>query len=419
MAVEEKITFLYTASGVAMSAEQNLRYYKEFQNIGDDLARFNLNRGGKNAFGFEFEQMHAASKNLQNMRMGKGEIIQVLDDNSKKDFMTTTANGGKSFQQAKAGYNGSNKYKTTQEKYKRQTIVVNKDNKEVIEHLIKKGKRYEESAISKESVQTFNSIMQTEGKIRGTLGLDDNTAPITAKLFEAGNQLAAASQVGAKAGQAAAALTAGMSFGKNMYAYIEGNKDLKEVLYDTAADTVKAWIGGFVGGSSSYLAMGMISQTAAGEIVKKAAKVVVETTVGSVLVSVGEITAVLSAAAGPAFLIGMSLGAGYAMCKSIRMRDKAYRNKMISANKALSQALHSMERAYNSLDQEVRAFCDLWDRSINDGFEKMLKSVSDNDFEGFSEGLDNILQLFDSHVLFKTEQEFDEFFFDDSAVLNL
>lgn len=414
MEVEEKITFLYTGSNAVENVEQNIQYYREFQNIGNDLSKLNLNRGSKNTYGFEFEDMHAVSKNIQNMKMNRGEIIHVLDDNSKRDFVTTTAKGGRTYQQAKAGYGGSNKYKITKEKYKRQTIVVDKNNKELIKYLEKRGIRYEESAISKKEAKTLDSFMQTEGKVRKTLGFD-NTAPITAKLYEAGSQLAAASQVGINAAKGAAALAAGMSFGKNMYAYIEGNKDLQEVLFDTVVDTTKAAIGGFVGGSASYLAAGMISETMIGTAIE----VFLETGFGATLISVGNITAVLSTAVVPTFLIGMAMGAGYAMCKSIKMREEVYRRKMADANSALSQALSSMKIAYDSLNQEVKNSCDFWDTNFDRGFEKMLKAVLNNDFEGFSEGLDIILRIFDSHVLFKTEKEFDDFFFDDLAVLNL
>lgn len=412
---EEKISFFYTGSNTVENTGQNLQYYREFQNIGDDLSKLNLNRGGNNTYGFVFEDMHAASKNIQNIKTNSGEVIHVLDDNSKRDFVTTTAKGGKTYQQAKAGYNGTNKYKITKGKYKGQTIVVDKNNKELIEYLEKRGIRYEESGISNKEAKALGSCMQTEGKIRKILGKTDNTAPITAKLYEAGNQLAAASQVGINTAKSAAALAAGMSFGKNMYAYIEGNKDLQEVLFDTVGDATKAAIGGFVGGTTSYFVTGMISES----VVRAVTEVIVKTTFGTVLVSVGEITADLSATAGPVFLIGMAIGAGCAMCKSIRLRDERYRKKMAATNRVLSQALSSMKLAYNDLNKELKDFCDFWNVSFDRGFEKVLKSVSDNDFKGFSEGLDIILQVFDAHVLFKTEKQFDDFFFDDLAILNL
>lgn len=416
MGINEKITFYYTGSQAVVNAGQNLQYYEEFQKIGEDLAKLNLNRGGKYTYGFEFEQMHAASKNLQNMKKGNGEIIRVLDDNSKADFVTIMADGKETFQQAKVGYHGSNKYKITKKKYEDQTIVVDKGNTEQIAHLNKEGLKNEMSNISEEAAKRMDSIMQTEGKIRGKLNLDDTKAPITAELYKAGNQLAAASQAGIHAAKSTAALAAGMSFGKNMYAYIEGNKDLREMLFDTAADTAKAALGGFAGGSVSYLAAGMVSKTVVGQAITG---VIVKAASGTVLVTAGSITAALSAAAGPAFLMGMAIGAGYAMCQSAKIRAEIYHKKMVGANRALSQALISMRMAYNSLEQEIKDFFDFWDASIDVGFEKILKAVSDNDFKGFSEGLDSILQVFDSQVIFKTEKEFDDFFFDDSVVLNL
>ncbi len=43
MGVDEKITFYYTGSQAVVNAGQNLQYYEEFQKIGEDLAKLNLN----------------------------------------------------------------------------------------------------------------------------------------------------------------------------------------------------------------------------------------------------------------------------------------------------------------------------------------------------------------------------------------
>ena len=49
----------------------------------------------------------------------------------------------------------------------------------------------------------------------------------------------------------------------------------------------------------------------------------------------------------------------------------------------------------------------------------LLESMLNNDFEQMSDGINHILNVFGEAVLFKNMDEFDSFFFDDNAVLNL
>jgi hypothetical protein len=349
------------------------------------------------------------------MKIHNNEVVYVLDNNGIADFKVIDANGNVSYQQAKAGYHGSNKYKITKEKYGDQVLVVDKGNNELIERAEKIGIQSKESTISKEQAERLTGIMESEGKVRGQVGLS-NTAPITSKLYALSQEIKAANVAGLDSAKGAAALAGGMSFGKNFYMYMEGNIDLQELVLDTTKDTVVAGVGGYAAGAVGYVVSGVVSETIIGTAVTN---VVVSMGMESMLVSVGSVMATVSAATGPLFLAGMAIGTGIAVCQSLKAKSEAYRRKMSQANRAINQALQAMEAAYNSMNQDLKDFCEFWDNSFERGFEKLLNATMCDDFEGFAEGLDIISTVFDSHVLFRTEREFDDFFFDDEAVLTI
>jgi hypothetical protein len=415
MQSDDKVKFCYTTVCEIEKAEQNAIYYKAMKNVESELCTLNLNRGGKQTYGFVFEDLHTSTQNIENMKIHNNEVVYVLDNNGIADFKVIDANGNVSYQQAKAGYHGSNKYKITKEKYGDQVLVVDKGNNELIERAEKIGIQSKESTISKEQAERLTGIMESEGKVRGQVGLS-NTAPITSKLYALSQEIKAANVAGLDSAKGAAALAGGMSFGKNFYMYMEGNIDLQELVLDTTKDTVVAGVGGYAAGAVGYVVSGVVSETIIGTAVTN---VVVSMGMESMLVSVGSVMATVSAATGPLFLAGMAIGTGIAVCQSLKAKSEAYRRKMSQANRAINQALQAMEAAYNSMNQDLKDFCEFWDNSFERGFEKLLNATMCDDFEGFAEGLDIISTVFDSHVLFRTEREFDDFFFDDEAVLTI
>lgn len=418
---DDKITFSYSLAHELSVWEQNVQYQKALQMVEHEMATLNLNRGGgrlDNLSGFVFENLHTSNTNRQYMTSGTKEVLQMIDDNGIADMRHLSPEGKVSYQQAKMGYTGSNKYKITKEKYGDQVLVTNKGNREVIEHGNKIGLEVRESRISKEMSDTMAGVMKGEGKLRQQLRLS-NTAPVTAKLYALSEQLQNANVMGLKAAKGAAALTAGISFGKNMYEFIEGNADLRDLLLNTAKDTVLSAGSAYVAGGAGYLVSGLAANSVVGTLAAQAANVIVSTQIGATIVSLGPIVATMSAAAGPVFLIGMAIGTGSAIIKSIKVHSNEYKNKISQLNRVLNQALSSMKEAYEDLDQTIKEAFDFWDQSFEDGFKRMLSATLDNDFAEFSLGLDIVLNVFDAHVLFRDMDEFDDFFFDDNAVLNL
>ncbi len=400
---ENTITIFYEGADMVINGAQNQRYYAALEDAKQKLVSLNLNRGGKNTYGFTFEPMHAAKKNISNLKSSNGEIIEVIDDNGPADFRTIDAKGNVTYQQAKVGYHGSNKSRLLNKLYKKMPRIIDKNNDETIKYAQEKNIPYEESAVSKGQAKALTKVMQTEGKVRQEFGLS-NTGPVVGNLYMTAMQMEAAHVAGIKTAKGAAPLATGIILGKNFYEFLEGDVELREMLFDSAKEAAKSQTYAYIGGATNYLVAGVTAK-----FMKD-----------SVLFSVGQSFGVLlPTAAVPIFLLGMALGAGCAMCKSIKVKNEQYRRKKEQINATIGQALSAMQMAYNSLDQELKEFCAFWDSSFDQGFRQMMASVSGNDFEGFCDGLETVLQVFDAHVLFKTEQDFDDFFFNDDAVLNL
>ncbi|MCI9500642.1 MAG: hypothetical protein HFG76_01310 [Hungatella sp.] len=406
---DNKIVFTYEMTRELNTVHENIQYQKALQNVEKELSSLNLSRGGKNADGFVFECLHVAEKNKRNMQKGNGYVLDVIDNNGIADFRMVDRAGHVSYQQAKTGYHGPNKYKIAKESYNGQTLVVDKGNQELVEYAQSISLPVEESPVSKDMAHSLTEVMKQEGKIRQKIGLS-NTGPITSNLYIAAEQLSYAHTAGLNAAKGSAAFAAGVSMGKNMYGLIEGDKDLREFFLETSAETATAVGGAYVMGATGYLASGVATNVA---------EVLITTGGGQTIVSLGSVFATMSVAAGPVFLFGMAVGTGYSVIKSVKERSNQYSRKMSQLNRIMGQALASMEAAYQSLDQTIRDTYAFWNRSFDEGFHLMENGVIENDFENFSMGLDIVTRIFDSHVLFENMDDFDDFFFDENAVLNL
>lgn len=412
---DNKIVFTYGMARELNTVHENIQYQKALQNVEKELSSLNLSRGGKNADGFVFECLHVAEKNRQNMQKGNGYVLDVIDNNGIADFKMIDRAGDVSFQQAKMGYHGPNKYKIAKEYYNGQTLVVDKGNQELVEYAQSIGLPVEESPVSKDMAHSLTEVMKQEGKIRQKIGLP-NTGPITSNLYIAAEQLSYAHTAGLNAAKGSAAFAAGVSMGKNMYGLIEGNKDLREFFLETSVETATAVGGAYVMGATGYLATGILGNSG---VAAYAADVLITTGVGQTIVSLGPVLATMPVAAGPVFLFGMVVGTGYSVIKSVKERSNQYSRKMSQLNRIMGQALASMEAAYQNLDQTIRDTYAFWNRSFDEGFHLMENGVIENDFENFSMGLDIVTRIFDSQVLFENMDDFDDFFFDENAVLNL
>ena len=120
----EKIVFAYSGLHEASVLDQNVRFQKALDNVRKEMETLNMNRGGSNTSGFVFENLHVADKNQSNLMSGSQDVLHVIDDNGIADFSVTDAAGNVSYQQAKMGYHGSNKYQITKEMFKIYSCIV-------------------------------------------------------------------------------------------------------------------------------------------------------------------------------------------------------------------------------------------------------------------------------------------------------
>ncbi|MBY3619555.1 hypothetical protein HGO21_08360 [Acinetobacter sp. CUI P1] len=84
-----------------------------------------------------------------------------------------------------------------------------------------------------------------------------------------------------------------------------------------------------------------------------------------------------------------------------------------------NSALKEMETQRNNLKECISEEFKVWDRKINTAFNIMINATLNNDVNGISASLDDILGIFGERVHFKNYNEFDEFFMNQDAILRL
>lgn len=408
--VMDLVTFSYVTNETLKKSSASIEHQKAFQSIESELSNLNLNRGGGNTSGFVFEDMYAMDKNLSYLKNNECKVVNVINDNGVADVkITDLATGEETFGQAKMGYHGTNKYKVSPEKYDKQIIITDKTNQELGTYIERKGGTVEYSNVSEEQVKQMTDIMQKEGQVREKVGLS-NTAPVTSKLYVLSNRLKSANAVGLNAAKSAAVLTAGISFAQNMYQYMDGTKEIEEVLIDTAKDTAKAAIKGYVVGVVGDLAAGAASSIIVGTGLAG-------TTVGAAFVAVGSVIATVSAVAVPVFLAGMAIGAGITVCSMFQKKQKQYKSEISRLNKELNETIYYLNRAYQELDEQIRLELNRLNQGFSNAFTTIQVGIKADSFELLSSGIDEIEKMMGHEVRFKNVDEFDEFFYKNETLV--
>ena len=207
-----------------------------YNTLSKNLASYNTMRGGVNGFkGFVFEELHAANATIL------GTPTTVLANNSVADFMIVRPDGTRVLGQAKAGYQST--YIDFQ-KYKGQTIVVDRGNTQLIHRAKAAGLDVIESEVSLKQSKRLADIMKLESQILRT-----SNATLTSKIYALNQAGVASAKVGGAAG-------AGFSIGSNVVEVFSGDKDLAEAGKTVARDTAIAT-------ASSY-AIGVVAATPVG-----------------------------------------------------------------------------------------------------------------------------------------------------------
>lgn len=243
------------------------------------LGAYNTMRGGVKGYGgFVFEEMHAADAAV------KGTNIKVLGNNGIADFIVQDSSGHEILVQAKAGYKP---HQVDWNRYKGQTIVVDKGNVALADEARAAGLKVQESAVFKKQADVVARTQQWESKITGK-----TSAPITGTAVSAHNAGLASAKLAAKVGVS-------MKLGENIYDVIAGYKDFEEAAADMIVDGA-VLVGGAYLGTAALTAAGTVATTAATAFAGTAAGAAVTGAVTSAATAVG------STAVGGAVIAGTS-----------------------------------------------------------------------------------------------------------------
>ena len=215
--------------------------------LAERLSKYNTMRGGVKGYGgFIFEELHAADV------ASKGANITVLNDNGIADFIVKDANGKEILVQAKAGYKPNT---IDWNKYKGQTIVVDKGNSALANEAKRAGLKVQESNIFKKEADLVARTQQLESKLTGRV-----TAPIT-------GTMASAHYAGLASAKLAARIGVSMKIGENIYDIISGEKSFEEAAGNIVKDSVVLVGGAYIGGAALTItgtALGMTATAIAG-----------------------------------------------------------------------------------------------------------------------------------------------------------
>lgn len=104
--------------------------------------------------------------------------------------------------------------------------------------------------------------------------------------------------------------------------------------------------------------------------------------------------------------------------ESYLAKEKIYRTKISTVNRIADQAMMEMQYQQDILKNMIKEEYGEWTRNFEAGYQIIRESMFNNDFEQLADGLNQIISVFGKSIFFKDMEQFDEFFFDENAVLN-
>ncbi|HHQ5621068.1 TPA: hypothetical protein ACSRFI_004076 [Clostridioides difficile] len=254
LALESVEYFAKYLSGVTLANESintSIKNAGVYNQLAENLSKYNTNRGGANFKGFVFEDMHAANATVN------GQLTEVIANNGIADFKIISPDGKVSYGQAKVNCKTSS---IDWSAYKDQTIVIDKGNQTLINRAKKAGCNVIESNISEKEAQALAKSMKLESKITGK-----TNATIVPKMHYSGQIAKQCHNSGINAAKNGAAFGSGFSIGSNLVELIDGEKELGEVAVDIAKDTVVAAGTSYVvGAATTAIASTSVGATAIG-----------------------------------------------------------------------------------------------------------------------------------------------------------
>ena len=243
-----------------------------------------------------------------------------------------------------------------------------------------------------------------------------------------------------EAGKEAALISLTVSGLHNLSAVASGEKDLETALKDVAIDTVTSFASGdglkmtqeVVAGIATIVGADPVANIVAGgfpvaEIATAtmAAKCVKQYLDGEISGEDCAAQILVSGAGILAYQLGTVIGgpAGAVVASMIttqitntileyRQEKKIQRAREAEISRVLSHAMAEISHQRDLLKNYAREELERWDNTIDTGFGIILRSAVDQDADGVARGLNTILALFNTQVLYPSLEAFDRDFYD-------
>lgn len=229
----------------------------------------------------------------------------------------------------------------------------------------------------------------------------------------------------------------------NLAALASGEKDLVTALKDFTVDTASSFVSGaglkmaqdIIAGMVDIVGAEQIANFVAGGLpvaevaaITMTAKCVMQYLDGTISEEECAIQILTNGAGALAYQFGMTIGgpAGAVVASMVvtqvtntileyRQEKKIQRARDAEISRVLSHAMAEISRQRDLLEGYVKEELKRWDDTINIGFETILQSAANQDTSGISQGLNVILALFNTQVLYPNLEDFDRDFYDLNA----
>jgi hypothetical protein len=426
---DEPFLKVMQGSEVLYVVEESKDAINEYAKMAEGMSKLNVSRGGGNIKGFYAEFANTAESNIERANKGLKSKEIVLGDNGVADAQIKYKNGqwGRTIQD-KCGYT---KYKhrdfIESGKYDNMIYRVNVDNPVLDDpEFLKLAKEHKVKVVTGESEKNMEVLAEAakkEGQLRQTFHLSNN-APLVSQLNALSREMKYIGDMAVNAAGCAGAFSAGMSLGKNMYAYWEGDMDLSEMAKEVAKEVAKESVKSAVVTGTSSMAIGTVTAIAANmSVVGAVAELQVVQSVSGFLMNFNGITAVLSSAGlGSMFVAGLVVGVSAATISTIHKYCEIKKINMKKHMRFMSlctQCSEIISKQRVTLKQEIEETYGEWKESFDKAYEQMIDAILDEDVESLSIALKMILEPFGKDVAFSDYDSFDAAFLNSDYVLQM
>lgn len=372
----------------------------------------------------------------------KGEILHRSQAAAKSKYGDKRA----SYHQAQADH--IDPINNVYERWKNNPFLTDEDIKEVVNRM----KNFQESSrhdnASKKAASEFQEGIQNRDVGKALNGIKTQAETDILLTGHAAKNFAGAvsdiikskSGEALKTGRKAALITLTVSGLHNLAALSSGEKDLKTALKDVSIDAASSFASGTGLRMTQEIVVGVAHTVGAEHIANFVADGIPVAQIAAVTMTArcvkqyldGEISEedcavqiLVSGAGILAYHFGALIGgpAGAVVASMIttqitntileyRQEKKIQLARDAEISRVLSHAMREISHQRDILEGYVKEELKRWDDTINAGFNTILQSAADQDANGIAHGLNIILALFNTQVLYPSLEEFDRDFYD-------